>query len=997
MHLIDQFYIDGQWRSAAVGARTMPIVNPATEQTIGELTLGTRADTDAAVRAARAAFPAWSTTSRETRIALLEKIAALYEARFDDLCRAVSEEMGAPVWLCREYQVPLGLVQIRTVLEALREFPFSVTQGTTLVSRHPIGVAALITPWNWPINQIAAKVAPALAAGCTVVLKPSEQAALDAKIFAEILHEAGVPAGVFNMVYGDGPTVGSALSAHPDVDLVSITGSTRAGVQVAIDAAPTVKRVTQELGGKSANLILDDADLAQAIPASVVSCMLNSGQTCTAPTRLLVPRAQLATVLDIARQTVSALTVGDPLREESRIGPLANAAQYAKVIDMIRRGVAEGARIVTGGDERIAGAERGFYIQPTIFADVTNQMDIAQEEIFGPVLVVIAYDTEEEAVAIANDSPYGLAAYVWSADLDRARRIAARMEAGTVHLNGAMPDFAAPFGGVKQSGNGREYGAYGLAEFLEYKSVMGYATEASGFALDIDVFASRPFASLPDCIREQAQARGTHAAVTCGDDTLDYAQFDAAIDRFAATLQREAIGTDDVVALCAASSINYLVSYLGSLRAGACVAPLAPGLAPEALAAMVANSGASLLLTDASYPSTGSCTDIPARRVSLDNGFDDWLAPLGSRPTHIELRPSTRCNLIYSSGTTGLPKGIVQPHSMRWSHVQQSYRSGYGPDAVTLAATPLYSNTTLVSVLPTLALGGSVILMPKFDAATYLTLAQQHRATHTMLVPVQYQRLLAHPDFHRTDLSAFKVKFCTSAPFDASLKFEVIRHWPGRLIEFYGMTEGGGACALDAGHWPDKLHTVGKPLPGHDIRLIDENGQEVRGDVVGEVVGRSDQMMTAYHGLPEKTAEIEWFNAQGLRYIRTGDLGRFDADGFLVLLGRRKDLIISGGFNVYPTDLEAVLREHEDVSDAAVIGVPSEQWGETPVAFVVAREHIEPDETALLQWANARLGKVQRIAQLRLIDVLPRNGIGKVLKPELQQLYLATTQGKKTA
>lgn len=476
MQNIHQFYIDGQWVEPATTASTLPVVNPATEETLATLAMGGTADVDRAVAAARAAFTDWSRTSREERIALLEKVIAGYTERLESFASAISTEMGAPLWLAREYHAPIGLAQLQSVLEALRTFEFESVKDTTLIAREPVGVVALITPWNWPINQITAKVAPALAAGCTVVLKPSEIAPLDARLFAQTLHEAGVPAGVFNMVFGDGPMVGAALSSHPEVDMVSITGSTRAGVQVAVNAAPTVKRVTQELGGKSANIILDDADLTEAVSGGVISCMLNSGQTCTAPTRMLVARSQYQSAIEIARATAEALTVGDPRSDESKLGPISNRAQYQKVQRLIEQGIAEGARLVTGGPGRPDGLTRGFYARPTVFADVHNNMAIAREEIFGPVLVMIPYDDEEDALAIANDSEYGLAGYVSSSDRERARRMASRLQAGTVHLNGAMPDFAAPFGGFKKSGNGREYGEYGLADFLEYKSVMGYAS-----------------------------------------------------------------------------------------------------------------------------------------------------------------------------------------------------------------------------------------------------------------------------------------------------------------------------------------------------------------------------------------------------------------------------------------------------------------------------------------------------------------------------------------
>jgi acyl-CoA synthetase (AMP-forming)/AMP-acid ligase II len=381
-------------------------------------------------------------------------------------------------------------------------------------------------------------------------------------------------------------------------------------------------------------------------------------------------------------------------------------------------------------------------------------------------------------------------------------------------------------------------------------------------------------------------------------------------------------------------------------------------------------------------------------RILLDEstgglGWSQWLAPEGTRVPDAEVDADWPFNIIYSSGTTGEPKGIVQPHGMRWAHVQRGATYGYGPDTVTLLSTPLYSNTTLVVFFPTLAYGGTVLLMGKFDAAGYLALAARERVTHTMLVPVQYQRLMARPDFARHDLRSFRMKFCTSAPFSAALKAEVLARWPGGLVEFYGMTEGGGTCILEAHLHPDKLHTVGQPAQGHDIRLIDEHGQEAPAGEAGEVVGRSPGMMKGYHGRPEKTREAEWYAPDGQRFIRTGDIGRFDAQGFLTLLDRRKDMIISGGFNIYPSDLEAELRQHPAVQDVAVVGVASEQWGETPVAYVVLRDGEAIAADALREWMNRRVGKTQRLSDLRYLDELPRSAIGKVLKRELREQYAA--------
>lgn len=471
MKTLDRFYIQGEWVTPAAGSTLVDVINPATEAPVARLAMGTTSDADRAVAAARDAFVTWSQSTREERIALLERIAEQYRSRVPELAEAVRLEMGAPVTLCNAMQAPIGLVHIQNTLEVLRNFAFETTHGKTWLRREPVGVAALITPWNVPLNQIAAKVAPALAAGCTVVLKPSEIAPLDAVIFAEIMHAAGTPPGVFNMIFGDGPSVGAALSSHPDVDMVSITGSTRAGVEVAKNAAPTVKRVAQELGGKSPLVVLDDADMKTAVSTAVAHCMVNTGQVCVAPTRLLVPRTRYDEALAIAAATAGAPQVGDPADPATKIGPLSNRAQFDKVQQMIGIGIEEGARVIAGGLGRPDGLERGFYVRPTVFADVHNSMTVAREEIFGPVLCVIPYDSEEDAIAIANDTVYGLAAYVASGDAERSRRVAARLRAGTVRVNFAPADLTAPFGGVKRSGNGREFGAEGLVEFLEWKAI----------------------------------------------------------------------------------------------------------------------------------------------------------------------------------------------------------------------------------------------------------------------------------------------------------------------------------------------------------------------------------------------------------------------------------------------------------------------------------------------------------------------------------------------
>jgi long-chain acyl-CoA synthetase len=515
------------------------------------------------------------------------------------------------------------------------------------------------------------------------------------------------------------------------------------------------------------------------------------------------------------------------------------------------------------------------------------------------------------------------------------------------------------------------------------------------------------FHSLPALIARHARAQPEAAALVDQGQTMSYAELDAAMDRVATSLQRDGARPGDTIAICALACNAYVLLFMGALRAGLAVAPLAPSSTPAQLAGMTHDAGARHLFLDAAHaqavPST--LTGPGVQRIRLDDSADtadaregagdrrltDWLAPAGAPFTTADLQPADPFNIIYSSGTTGTPKGIVQSHGMRWAQVRRAEAGGYGPGCVTLIATPLYSNTTLVVVVPTLARGGTLVLMPKFYCARYLQLAQQHRATHTMLVPVQYQRLMQWPDFDRHDLSSFRFKSCTSAPFRAELKAEVLRRWPGGLTEYYGMTEGGGSCILYCHLHPGKLHTVGQPAENHDVRLIDEDGQELprRPDVMGEVVGRSPSMMNGYHHQPAKSREAEWHDAQGRRFIRTGDVGRFDEDGFLILMDRRKDMIISGGFNIYPSDLEAELRGHPAVADVAVVGVPSAEWGETPVAFVVRRPgHDDPPE-AIRQWMNARVGKTQRLSDLQLLAELPRSAIGKVLKRELRDAYRA--------
>lgn len=468
-----QFYIDGSW-VAPTGGATLDVINPATEEAYARIAMGERADVDKAVAAARRAFASYSRTSRKERVELLSSVIAVYRKRYDEMAAAISDEMGAPLGFARDAQAAAGLGHLSQVLEVLKTFEFDEVINRTLVTREPIGVCAFITPWNWPMNQITCKVGPALATGCTMVLKPSEVAPVSGLLFTEIMHEAGVPAGVYNMVNGDGPVVGAALSSHPDVDMVSFTGSTRAGIAVARAAADTVKRVAQELGGKSPNIILPGADLAKAISHGARQCFSNSGQSCNAPTRLLVPRDQQEAAIEIARKVAEQTVVGDPRDAATTIGPVVSKVQFDKIQALIEAGIAEGARLVAGGPGRPETLNRGYYVRPTIFADVRNDMTIAREEIFGPVLSILPYETEEEAIAIANDTVYGLSSYVTAGSLDQARKVARQMRAGMVHLNGAPGDLAGAFGGYKQSGNGREWGKFGFEDFLEVKSMFGF-------------------------------------------------------------------------------------------------------------------------------------------------------------------------------------------------------------------------------------------------------------------------------------------------------------------------------------------------------------------------------------------------------------------------------------------------------------------------------------------------------------------------------------------
>ena len=469
----NKFFINGEWIEPS--RPLLEVINPATEEAFATIAMGTSEDVDAAATAARAAFPAWSQSSIEERKTVLSNIIAGLKARGEEMAIAISSEMGAPMGLSKTAQVGSGMGHFMTALKILDDFEFEEIRGTTRIIKEPAGVCGFITPWNWPLNQIACKVAPAIAAGCTIVLKPSEIAPVSAYILAEIIAESGLPAGVFNLINGDGPSVGAAISAHPEIDLVSFTGSTRAGREVAKAAADGIKRVTQELGGKSANIILDDAaDFGRAVAGGVAGCFGNSGQSCNAPTRMLVPKARMAEAIEVAKVAAAKATVGDPQSETTRLGPVVSELQYNKIQGLIEKGIAEGAELIAGGPGRPDGLDKGYYVQPTVFANVSNDMTIAREEIFGPVLSIIGYEDEADAVKIANDTDYGLSGYV-SGEPAHAQAVALRLRTGNVHLNGAGPDFTAPFGGYKQSGNGREWGIEGFEEFLETKAIMGAA------------------------------------------------------------------------------------------------------------------------------------------------------------------------------------------------------------------------------------------------------------------------------------------------------------------------------------------------------------------------------------------------------------------------------------------------------------------------------------------------------------------------------------------
>ncbi|MCG5482133.1 MAG: aldehyde dehydrogenase family protein [Sinorhizobium meliloti] len=466
-----KFYIDGKWVEPAT-QNDLLVLNPATEKPIAVISLGTAADVDRAVAAAKKAFASYSRTSVEERLALLEKLLAIYKRRYDEMADTITAELGAPRTMSREQQADVGVGHLQGFIDALKRLKLKekLPNGDTLL-REPIGVCGLITPWNWPVNQIALKVVPALATGCTCVLKPSEFTPLNAMLYAEMIEEAGFPAGVFNLVNGDGIHAGAALSKHKDIDMMSFTGSTRAGIAVSKDAADTVKRVTLELGGKSPNIVFADADIEERVTASILECFNNSGQSCDAPTRMLVERSAYDEVVEIARRVGMEARVGDPTKDGSHIGPLVSHIQFERVQALIEAGVAEGATLLAGGPGKPEGFETGYFVRPTIFADVDNSMRIAREEVFGPVLSIIPFDTEEEAIAIANDTNYGLAAYVQTRDRERAERLASRLRAGMVHINGGPHRYGSPFGGYKQSGNGREGGMFGLEDFLEVKTV----------------------------------------------------------------------------------------------------------------------------------------------------------------------------------------------------------------------------------------------------------------------------------------------------------------------------------------------------------------------------------------------------------------------------------------------------------------------------------------------------------------------------------------------
>ena len=477
MKVCEEFYINGEWVKPVNGLKTLDVINPATEEVFGRIALGDKDDVDAAVEAAYSAFETFGFSSVEERISLLEKILEVYQGKYDEIAETISSEMGAPIGLSKAAQAATGLGHFSTALETLKNYKFEEVKGSALIRKEPIGVVGMITPWNWPINQISCKVGPAIAAGCTMVLKPTEIAPFNAILLAEVLHEAGVPKGVFNLVNGDGPTVGEAMSAHPKIDMMSFTGSTRAGVAVAKGSADTVKRVHQELGGKSANIILDDADFSKAVSKGTAHMFNNTGQSCNAPSRMLVPAARQDEAKEAAKAVAEGIVVGDPSDESTNMGPVVSDVQFNKIQGLIEKGIEEGAEVVVGGPGKPEGLNQGYFVKPTVFANVSNDMTIAREEIFGPVLCIIPYQDEDDAIKIAKDTPYGLSGYVSSEDPERALNVARKIRSGNVHINNKPTGIDAPFGGFKQSGNGREWGEFGFEEFLEIKAVMGYAAK----------------------------------------------------------------------------------------------------------------------------------------------------------------------------------------------------------------------------------------------------------------------------------------------------------------------------------------------------------------------------------------------------------------------------------------------------------------------------------------------------------------------------------------
>jgi len=477
MKVCEEFYINGEWVKPVNGLNTLDVINPATEEVFGRIALGDKDDVDAAVEAACSAFETFGFSSVEERISLLEKILEVYQGKYDEIAETISSEMGAPIGLSKAAQAATGLGHFSTALETLKNYKFEEVKGSALIRKEPIGVVGMITPWNWPINQISCKVGPAIAAGCTMVLKPTEIAPFNAILLAEVLHEAGVPKGVFNLVNGDGPTVGEAMSAHPKIDMMSFTGSTRAGVAVAKGSADTVKRVHQELGGKSANIILDDADFSKAVSKGTAHMFNNTGQSCNAPSRMLVPAARQDEAKEAAKAVAEGIVIGDPSEESTNMGPVVSDVQFNKIQGLIEKGIEEGAEVVVGGPGKPEGLNQGYFVKPTVFANVSNDMTIAREEIFGPVLCIIPYQDEDDAIKIANDTPYGLSGYVSSEDPERALNVARKIRSGNVHINNKPTGIDAPFGGFKQSGNGREWGEFGFEEFLEIKAVMGYAAK----------------------------------------------------------------------------------------------------------------------------------------------------------------------------------------------------------------------------------------------------------------------------------------------------------------------------------------------------------------------------------------------------------------------------------------------------------------------------------------------------------------------------------------